>query len=200
MFSATRREGNEAEPPYTAFSKPKLNLAPWARLDATQKRAAEQGKARRKRIAVRTPFLYTGQLSLHYLRYIIAREVAGGWRKLGGMVAELTHPAHLLGISVTRNMVTTSCFEKAQHAPGAHFVRERDNLEIIKSELVHLNRVFLQQCVREQHSESFDRLRDSRAPNSRPSIAQNPSWGRTCEDTGNTRERRGRPDKQPSVP
>ena len=67
--------------------EPQLDEAPWAPRAAAHKRAAEQGKAQRKRDAVCTPFLNTGQLALHYLRYIIAGEIAGAWQKLGCMLA-----------------------------------------------------------------------------------------------------------------
>ena len=48
----------------------------------------------------RTPFSDTGQLALHYLRYVIAVKVAGAWDRFGGMGEMITNLAHMMELSV----------------------------------------------------------------------------------------------------
>ena len=65
---------------------------------------------------------------MRYLGYIMAGGVAGSWKNLGGLAATLTILAHLLELSVIRNMETAARAEKAQSTARPHLVRERGDL------------------------------------------------------------------------
>ena len=63
---------------------------------------------------MRTSSLFAGQLAMGYVRYIGPGEVSGSRGKLGGMGAMPTDLAHLLELSILRNMETAPRFEEAQ--------------------------------------------------------------------------------------
>ena len=157
IFSEALYEGSKAIPPYTPFVAPKLWEAPWTLQDPAHKRAIEAERNRQKRNAVKTSFLNTGQLCLAYLRYIVAGELAGAWTKFGGLGAMLTNLASILELSVLQNMETACRFEKSQSAAWSHLARERGSLQIIKEELVRINRDRLHQVVNDQLSEFAER-------------------------------------------
>ena len=97
---------------------------------------------------MRTPFLNSALLALHYLRCIIAGEVAGARQRLGRTGAASTRPARLMELSTTQNAETACRYEEAQNASRAHIARERGYLDVIKCELVQISRACLQQCAR----------------------------------------------------
>ena len=97
-------------------------------------------KNRKKRNAVQTSFLNTGQLALANLRYIAAGGLAGARTKFGGFGAVLTNLASSLELSVIENVETACRFERAQSAAWPHHGRERGSLLTIKEELVKINR------------------------------------------------------------
>ena len=82
----------------------------------------------------------TGKLASAYLRYIVAGEVAAARKKFGGLGALLTNLAAFLGLSAIQHLETASRFERAQSAAWSHLARERGGLQVIKEELVKLNR------------------------------------------------------------
>ena len=157
LFSEELRNGKRALPPYTPFLPPKLNEAPWVAQDPDYKRACENEKLRQQRNGVKTLFMNSPQLSLAYLRYIIAGEVAGAWDAFGGMGAMLSHLAHLHKLSVTQNMETSFRFERAQSTKWSQLARNRGDPEVIKSELRTLNRESLAQCASDQLAEFTER-------------------------------------------
>ena len=110
---------------------------------STSKRA----KGSSSKNVARTPFLNSAQLAPHYLRYIVAGEVAGAWWKRGGVGAAQTHLAHLIELSITQNMETASRYRKAKRTSRANIARERGSLEAIKSEPAQITAGRLQQCV-----------------------------------------------------
>ena len=182
LFTAAIYEGSKATPPYTPFVAPKLWDAPWTIQDPAHKRAIEAERNRQKRNSVKTSFLNTGQLALAYLRYITAGELAGAWSNFGGLGAMLTNLAAILELSVLQNMEAACRFEKTQSAAWSHLARERGSLQIIKEELVKINRDRLHQVVSDQISEFSERQkrRDGGNPGSsnRPR-ARNPKRGRS---------------------
>ena len=99
----------------------------------------------------------TGQPALAYLRYIIAGELAGAWAEFGGLGAMLANLASVMELPVLQNMETACRFERAQNAAWTHLARERGSLQIIRDELVEVNRDRLEQVVNGQISEFNDR-------------------------------------------
>ena len=77
------------------------------------KRAAEAEKARQRRNDVKASFVNTGVLALACARYIVAGEIARAWEHFGGFGALLANLAHLVELSIGRNMGTASLFERA---------------------------------------------------------------------------------------
>ena len=69
----------------------------------------------------------------------------------------LTNLASVMELSMLQNMETACRFERAQSAAWTHLARERGSLQIIKDELVKVNRDRLQQVVNDQISECNDR-------------------------------------------
>ena len=106
---------------------------------------------------MKTSFLYTGQLALADWRYVVAGEIGGAWETFGGFGALLTNLATLMELSVIRNVRTANRYERAQSAARSHLSHERGSLQVIKEELVKINRGRLRQCVNDQVSESPDR-------------------------------------------
>ena len=104
LVSEALHDGKRALPPYAPFLPPELNEAPWVIQDPDYKRACGNGKARQQKNGAGALFMNTGQLSLAYLRYIIASEVAGAWGASGGMGSMLSHLAHLRKLTATQNM------------------------------------------------------------------------------------------------
>ena len=168
LFSEALYGGPKAAPPYTPFLAPKLWGDPWALQDPAHKRAVEAEKSRQKRNAVKTSFFNTGQLALAYLRYIIAGELAGAWNKFGVLGALLKNLASIMELSVPQNMETACRFEEAQSAAWSRPARERGSLQIIKDELVMMNRDRLHQVANDQIPEFADRQkrREGRSPGS----------------------------------
>ena len=91
-------------------------------MGATRPRSQEG----RRRNSAKASCLSTGQLASHYVRYIIAGEVAGAWGYSGSRGATLANLAPLLEPPIIRNMKTASRFEQAQSAARLK-VRERAN-------------------------------------------------------------------------
>ena len=54
------------------------------------------------------------------MRYSVAGEIVGAWGNLGGLGEMFTNLAHLLELSVARNMEAASRFDKAQSAAWPH--------------------------------------------------------------------------------
>ena len=69
----------------------------------------------------------------------------------------LTNLASILELFVPQNMETACRFEKTQSAAWPHLARERGSLQIIKEELVKINRDRLRQVVNDQISEFAER-------------------------------------------
>ena len=87
----------------------------------------------------------TGQLTLSYLRYVVPGEIAGAWELFGGFGALLTNLAHLMELSIARNLEAASRLERAQSSARAHAAREGGNLQRVKDELIKINRDRLRQ-------------------------------------------------------
>ena len=68
-----------------------------------------------------------------------------------------TNPACVMELSVLQNMETACRLERAQSAAWTHLARERGSLQIIKDELVKINRDRLHQVANDQISEFADR-------------------------------------------
>ena len=68
---------------------------------------------------MRTPDLNTGQLDLHYLRYIVAGEAAGAWDEFGAMGATPTNLARIPELSVTQSVEVAFVIIVAGEAAGA---------------------------------------------------------------------------------
>ena len=89
----------------------------------------------------------------------------------------LTNLASILELSVLQNMETACRFEKTQSAAWPHLARERGGLQIIKDELVKINRDRLRQMANDQIPEFADRQKrrgggNPRSPN-RPRARNN---------------------------
>lgn len=78
-----REEAKIAGPPYAPFIAPHLHGPPWAPQHPIRRKVKKAGKGRQRRNGGRRAFLSTGQLALHYLRYITAGEVANALPKFG---------------------------------------------------------------------------------------------------------------------
>ena len=94
LLSEALRDGRAACSPYTHFLTPKIADALWAPQDPIRRRAVEPERHCRRRNSAETAFLNTGQLALHYLRYIVAGEITLAWEALGGMTAIPPNHAH----------------------------------------------------------------------------------------------------------
>ena len=140
LFPEALREGSKAAPPYAPFLAPKLGEAPWAIQGPAHKRANEAEKSRQRRNDVKTSSLNTEQLALAHLRYIVAGEIDLAPKKFGGLGAFLTNLVTLLELAVIQKMEAASRFERAQSAARSHLARERGSLQVVKEEVVRLNR------------------------------------------------------------
>ena len=147
------RNGKRALAPFAPFLLPKLNEAPRVAQDPDCKRACENEKLRQQRNGVQTLFMNSQQLTLPYLRYIIAGEVAGAWEASGGMGAMLSHLVHLQKVAMTQNVGTSFRFERARSAKWSQLTRNRGGPEAIKTDLRTLNRERLARCVIDQLTE-----------------------------------------------
>ena len=93
------------------------------------------GRPRRRRISAKTGSLNAGQLALAYLRYIIAGEIGGARKEVGGLGAMPADLAHVLELSVVQDTETGCLFGFAQIAKRAHLARGRGGLQPIRDEL-----------------------------------------------------------------
>ena len=157
LFCEALREGGQAGPAYIPFSPPKLPDAPGSPQDAGSKRAQDGEKLRQRRNYVKTSCQIAGQLALSYLRYIVAGEVAGTWVNFGGFGAILTNLAHVAYPSVFRSVETASRADQSQGSAWSQLARGRGNLQLVKGDLVRLNRGRLLQRVSAQLAEYVGR-------------------------------------------
>ena len=193
LFSEELRNGKRALPPYTPFLLPKLNEAPWVAQDPDYKRARENEKLRQQRNGVKTLFMNSSQLSLAYLRYIVAGEVAGAWDAFGGMGAMLSHLAHLHKLSATQNMETSFRFERAQSAKWSQLARNRGGPEAIKADLRILYRESLAQCASDQLAEFNERKKGyEQEKQSEPTFPAYGKGGRRNRSRSLRRDTKGR--------
>ena len=73
---------------------------------------------RRRRNGARAPLLNTGQLDLHYLRFMIEGGVADTWGEFGWAGFVLANLVHTFERSLAQNAQTNSRHEKGQN-PGS---------------------------------------------------------------------------------
>ena len=78
-----RKKAKIAGPPYAPFIAHHLHGPPWAPQHPIRRKVKKAGKGHQRRNGGRRAFLSTGQLALHYLRYITAGEVANALPKFG---------------------------------------------------------------------------------------------------------------------
>ena len=120
LLSEALREGGEVCPLRAPLLRPNLIEAPWAPQHPPRKRGAEAEQPRLRRYDVNTSTLNAEQLALSYLRFMVAGEIAGPRGNFGGFGALIANLAHFLELSVTQDVETTSCFERAQSPARPH--------------------------------------------------------------------------------
>ena len=143
LFPEALREGSKAAPLYAPCLAPKLGEAPWAIQGPAHKRANEAEKSRQRRNDVKTSSLNTEQLALAHLRYIVAGEIDLAPKKFGGLGASLTNFVTLLELAVIQDVEAASRLGRAQSAARSRLVRGRGSLQVVKEEVVRLNRARL---------------------------------------------------------
>ena len=108
------------------------------------------------------------EIALHFLRLITAGEVASAWAKFW----VLRGSPRIRELTVAGHGATAFRYEKAQNADWTHLARRR-----------------LEQCVRYQKSEFFDRARGQAATPSRPFLLYLPQLRAADQRYGRQPER-----------
>ena len=140
LSTAAPRGANEAAPPYNP---------PGAPGEPRRKGTTEVEGEERLRSKVRSPFPKAGQLALHYLRLIVARDVSGTRARFGGVGAVLTSLAHVMKLSSTRNLETARRYGKLQHEARALLAREPGHVAASKGEPARVDRGAMLRCIRD---------------------------------------------------
>ena len=84
LFSQALTGGGTAIPPHAPFAPPRIAEFPRASQAPARKRAVAAERNRQLCGIVKTGLLDAGMLASRRLRYIVAGEVAGAWKELGG--------------------------------------------------------------------------------------------------------------------
>ena len=104
FFSAELERGRIARPPYVPYLvADALSPHPWLPSDETHARALDKWQAERRTFHrnAENQDLPLGQFALRRLIFIRAGDLTDAWAEFGGITAQLSHIAVVLGLSIT---------------------------------------------------------------------------------------------------
>ena len=155
FFPQMKFEAEEIEPP-------KFHMDPQLLLGADFKRAAENDVARVRKCAAKRPHPSTGQLIFAQMGPIVAGELAGAWRSLGGIGPQRMTLAQVALRGLAQNQGTGARALEAQNSDWQQLARDRRGVTKVARQPSEPRKPTVIGVISDQRQDSEARISDSR--------------------------------------
>ena len=162
FFTKLSYEAAATEPPFTPYPAPDIRSEPWTPHALDVKRAIEAEMTKQKKYGVKKPYVRIDHMALAFIRMIVAGEIAGAWKRFGGLGPQLQNLAAILEISVKHNQEVAWKFASEQFRELQMLARGRHDPELIKGHLMTPDPAILARVIEDQNKEYKERTDKSR--------------------------------------
>ena len=162
FFTKLSYEAAAMEPPFTPYPAPDVRSEPWTPHALDVKRAIEAEVAKQKKYGVKKPYVRMDHMALAMIRMIVAGEIAGAWKKFGGLSLQLQNLTAILEISVKHNQEVAWKFASEQFRELQMLARDRHDPGLIKGHLATPDPAILARVAEDQNKEYKERTDKSR--------------------------------------
>ena len=157
FFTKLSYEAAATEPPFTPYPAPDIRSEPWTPHALDVKRAIDAEVTKQKKYGVKNPYVRVDHMALAMIRMIVAGEIAGAWKKFGGLSLQLQNLTAILEISVKRNQEVAWKFASEQFRELQMLARDRHDPRLIKGHLTTPDPAILARVVEDQNKEYKER-------------------------------------------
>ena len=162
FFTRLSYEAAATEPPFTPYPAPDIRSEPWTPHALDVKRAIDAEMTKQKKYGVKKPYVRIDHMALAFIRMIVAGEIAGAWKRFGGLGPQLQNLAAILEISVKHNQEVAWKFASEQFRELQMLARGRHDPELIKGHLMTPDPAMLARAIEDQNKEYKERTDKSR--------------------------------------